>query len=285
MRTFLVSYATGRRVHELNQRALFRSAAGKGIDVMRPCGPSDLDAVFRARHRHILEQRRGAGYWLWKPYVIRDCLRRADEGDVVLYVDAGVLVRRPLGPLLHEARRCHLLLRRNFHRNGPYTKRDCFVLTETDAPACHQAFQLDASFLAIENTDANRRFVDTWLALCTDDRVLTDRPNQCGRPNLPEFRAHRYDQAVLSVLQWRERDRLPHRICEPDAIDPHFHHHRRRLAWVPIPVWRHAPRGLLAAAAKGERVLRRRVGWLRGRVRARGPRRAEGSGPEGRRDV
>ena len=284
MRTFLVSYADGRRVHELNQRALFRSAAGKGIDVMRPCGPSDLDAAFRARHRHILEERRGAGYWLWKPYVIRDCLRRAAEGDVVLYLDAGVLVRRPLGPLLREAQRRHLLLLRNVHRNGVYTKRDCFVLTGTDVPACHQAFQLDASVLAIENTDADRRFVDTWLELCADDRILTDRANQCGRPNLPEFRAHRYDQAVLSVLHWRERDRLPHRICERDEVVPYFDHHRRRMA-VPMLVWRYAPRGLLVAAAAGKRALRRGYGWLRGPAGARAPRRGKGSDPEDRREV
>ena len=263
MRTFLVSYADGPPVHLLNQRALLSSASGKGFDVLLACGRADLPAAFRSRHRHILEQRPGAGYWLWKPYLIRDCLGRADEGDLVVYLDSGVLIRRSLQPLLEEAERSHLLLARNYHLNGPYVKRDCFVLTGTDTPECHRAFQLDASFLAIKNTDTNRRFVDAWLEYCTDDRILTNKPNECGRPNLPEFRAHRHDQAVLSVLYWRERDRLAHLLHERGTLDHYLQHHRRRSAWVPISVWHHTPAGIRTVAAKGWRGLRGGVRFLR----------------------
>lgn len=61
--------------------------------------------------------------------------------------------------------------------------------------------------------------MDAWLEYCTDDRILTNKPNECGQPNLPEFRAHRHDQAVLSVLYWRERDRLAHLLHERRTLD------------------------------------------------------------------
>ncbi len=28
------------------------------------------DPIFYSLNKHILEQQRGAGYWLWKPYII-----------------------------------------------------------------------------------------------------------------------------------------------------------------------------------------------------------------------
>src|SRR5262245_20742234 len=67
MTTYLVSYADGRLVHRRNQRALARSAAGKGIDVVLEYGRQDLSLEFQREHRHILDRRRGAGSWLWKP--------------------------------------------------------------------------------------------------------------------------------------------------------------------------------------------------------------------------
>lgn len=263
VRTFLVSYAAGHPVHARNQRALLRSAAGKGLDVLLAHGRSELPAAFLARHRHILEQRRGAGYWLWKPYLIRECLRRADEGDVVLYLDSSVLVRRPLQPLLEQAAQSHLLLLENVHANATHVKRDCFVLTGTDVPACHRATHLDASFLAVRNTDANRRFVNAWLEYCADDRILTDKPNECGQPDLAGFLAHRHDQAVLSVLLWRERHRLAHLLHAAGALGDYLQHHRRRSAWVPIPVWHHTPTRVRAAVETGWRELRGRVSLLR----------------------
>jgi hypothetical protein len=33
---------------------------------------------------------------------------------------------------------------------------------------------------------------------------LTDLPNTCSLPNYPEFRDHRHDQAILSLLARRE---------------------------------------------------------------------------------
>ena len=266
MRTHLVSYADGKGVHLWNQRALLRSAAGPDFDALVAYRRRHLPEEFQARHRHILEQRRGAGCWLWKPYVIRDCLEHADEGDLVVYMDSGFLVRRSLRALLDQARRAGLLLVRTSRSNEMHVKRDCFALTETDTPECHRASHLDAAFIALTNTAVNRDFVETWLGYCTDARILTDQPNECGRPNLPEYVEHRHDQAVLSVLAWRERDRLPHAFCERRALRDCVWHHRRKSSDVPISVWHHAPRPVSDGLARGVVAFRSGIESLRRKV-------------------
>jgi hypothetical protein len=278
VRTLLVSYADGPSVHRRNQRALIRSATGRGVDSVLAGGRTDLSVDFRQRHRQILDHSRGAGYWLWKPYVILEGLQWAADGDTVVYMDAGITVRRSLEPLLELARRSDLVLVQNRHPNASYVKRDCFVLTGTDTPACHGAPQLDASLLLLRNTAANRAFVEAWLMYCTDARVLTDQPNECGLPDLPGFAEHRHDQAVLSVLWWRERSRLPHVLCDPETKATYLRHHHRRNRFVPIGVWDVTPMRLRAPLALGWQEAMRR-GWHR--LRRAADRRPISSGSSG----
>jgi hypothetical protein len=44
------------------------------------------------------------------------------------------------------------------------------------------------------------KIVEEWLTYCMDPRIITDQDNTCGQPNLPEFRDHRHDQSVISLL-------------------------------------------------------------------------------------
>ena len=37
----------------------------------------------------LMQYSRGGGYWSWKPAILNETLQRADDGDIVIYVDAG----------------------------------------------------------------------------------------------------------------------------------------------------------------------------------------------------
>jgi hypothetical protein len=56
------------------------------------------------------------------------------------------------------------------------------------------------SFILFKKNDLIMKFVDEWLFFAQDERALTDIPNQLGKPNLPEFKAHRHDQSIYSIL-------------------------------------------------------------------------------------
>jgi hypothetical protein len=48
----------------------------------------NTNPTFVNRNKNILERKRGAGYWLWKPYLIFQELYLALDGDIILYSDA-----------------------------------------------------------------------------------------------------------------------------------------------------------------------------------------------------
>jgi hypothetical protein len=201
--THLVSFATPDFAVSL--RELSRTARRFGIRHVRAWSQERLRRTpFHRQHRSVLDQPRGAGYWLWKPYIIGQALDDAAAGDIVAYSDSGISVIAPLQPLFDLSRRAGgILLFRGTGECRQWTKRDCFVFTGCDEPRYHNAPMASASCLLLVKSNRSRDFVAEWLESCADPRVLTDSDNNCGLANLPGFVDHRHDQAVLSLLAAR----------------------------------------------------------------------------------
>lgn len=238
---YLVNYADQAFYKAQRHNAATGLAVG-GFDSAAMMGRGHLkrDAAFIARCRHILDQSRGAGYWLWKPYIVLMMLRRhLKDGDLLFYCDSGAAFVHPADPVFDQCRQRRdlpllLFTLQDEHQNRVWTKRDCFHYMGLDAPAYTDAPQVLASFVVCEKTSSVVDFIAEWLRLAEDERLLTDLPNACGLPNYPEFRDHRHDQSILSLLARREGVALMPDISQwgDDRRDPAFprilEHHRRR---------------------------------------------------------
>lgn len=157
---------------------------------------------FYRKNQEIFDEPRGAGYWLWKPYIIMDALETAKEGDIVVYSDCGVEIIASLQPLITicEKETDILLFQNQVYTNAQWTKRDCFIGLHADYPRFWNTYQVDAAFCLFKNIALTRSFVWRWLRACQDVRLLTDMPNVMGKLNLPAFIEHRHDQSILSIL-------------------------------------------------------------------------------------
>jgi len=208
VRVHAVSYATP--AFARHQAIGVATARRAGLDTVRALGPGDLEPDFIARHEEVLSVPTGAGYWLWKPWIISQALAEVDPGDAVVYMDAGVHFAAAVDPLVALLERTGdvLLLSEGF-READYTKRDAFVLLGCDGPRWWDTPQRFASVVVVRSSPTARRLVEDWLRACEDPRVLTDAPNEMGEANLPGFVAHRHDQSVLSLLSKRAGIEVP----------------------------------------------------------------------------
>jgi hypothetical protein len=150
--------------------------------------------------------RKGAGFWLWKPFIIRHALSQAQEGDAVIYTDAGMIVVGDPALLLGVTRDHPVVLFRSGtgQPQRTLTKRDCFVLLDADAPEYWDTPQLLGGIQLYRAGPEASAFVDKLCAAMPNVNVLTDAPNICGLPNLPEFLDHRHDQAILTIMAQKE---------------------------------------------------------------------------------
>ncbi|WP_448207828.1 hypothetical protein [Azospirillum sp. sgz302134] len=210
MTRLLLNYADGAFTTAQKHNARTGLEVG-GFDSVAMLGRAHLEADthFAARNRHILDQPRGAGYWLWKPYFVWGVLHQhLKDGDILFYSDSGAHFVHSADPVIERCRQRRdlpilLFTLQDEHRNRVWTKRDCFHVMGLDRPEYTDAPQILASFLVIERTPDTVAFAAEWLRLAEDARLITDAPNTCGLPNYPEFRDHRHDQSILSLLARR----------------------------------------------------------------------------------
>ena len=187
-----------------------RSLARFGCTRVLAYGPDDAPvARARAENPAVFAHARGYGYWLWKPCIIEAALDAAAPGARVMYTDIALEMVASPAPLFalagdHDVTVFRIgtgLLQRM------YTKRDAFVLMDADTPEYRDDEQVCGTYILLRNTSAARDFVARWRRAMQDVRLLLDDPNTQGLPNHPEFRVHRHDQSILSILA--TRDRLP----------------------------------------------------------------------------
>lgn len=209
-RIHLASFAT--RIFLPRQWFLTKSAVSNRIcDEATSWRMKDLiEAGFPQRAPRISLRSRGAGYWAWKPFIIEHHLRRMPDGDILLYCDVGrrnafKLLHRPLDPYLEwmDQARQDVMPGVRIPWKGPmsmWTKRDAFVQTGMDHADAHTACPIQASFSLWRAGDASRGLAMEWMDWCADPDLVGDDRGKCRLPELPDFRDHRHDQSLLTLL-------------------------------------------------------------------------------------
>lgn len=91
MKRIFIAYSDANCAYSLKR--IGRQARGLGIfDDVRLFSPSDLPDYIR--RSPLMQYEKGGGYWAWKPVIIHDTLQTREEGDIVVYADAGCTLNR-----------------------------------------------------------------------------------------------------------------------------------------------------------------------------------------------
>jgi hypothetical protein len=189
--------------------ALIASSLDVGFTDGTVFGPDDLvELDFAIRNLQTLSQKRGAGYWLWKPFLIRRVLQNLQPSDVVFYCDAGrtnyyqfTSFPTHLAARL-KANSSGFLLGPSIGHLGTienWTKRDCLQLMKADNQSIRNK-PLLMTWSLWTPTELSFRFLNAWEEFAEDPRCLTDLSNTLGKPNYECFRDHRHDQSIMSIL-------------------------------------------------------------------------------------
>lgn len=181
-----------------------RSAGAHGADraLIYP-----QDALRRTQfykdNQSLLDQPRGAGYFAWKPFIISEEMEGACDGDILIYLDAGVETINNLNYIIDRMDQ-DIFLFGNMWEHAHWCKRDIIDAIMPGAPWEIFGKQVQASAIFFRVNDQTRAFVKEWLDWCLfeDGRLIDDSPSR--GINHEEFQENRYDQAILSTMAIRE---------------------------------------------------------------------------------
>lgn len=200
MSRYLLTYNTPDREHI--QQDLFSRCAQSSISYIRYSSETLRSTSFYLENKKILDEKRGAGYWLWKPYIIYETLLSLKDGDILLYQDIGDQIDLGIFEYLENnmSHEKYCLVLENKFNHGEWTKRDCFHYMGCDKEYYWSANQVEAGLSAWYKNDHSINFCMQWLNYCKMYDILGDEPNTCGKENLPGFKDHRHDQSILTNL-------------------------------------------------------------------------------------
>lgn len=149
---------------------------------------------------------RGFGYWQWKPYLIRRVMDRMNEGDYLVYADAGCSLNPRGIPKLNEYLQmvtnspCGVLGFDQHFREAEWTKADLFEYFGVLGNSKYMEHgQVAGTCIFIQKKPNSQRLIDEWHYIMHFHHDLaTDSPSIL--PNVSSFQEHRHDQSVFSLL-------------------------------------------------------------------------------------
>lgn len=184
----------------------------------------------------IINNPRGYGYWLWKPFLVHQTLLQIPENDILLYVDSGCQFNM------------QGIKRFNEYLEKAYTENNCcFLLDHKDVTWCKantikaifgdQEFtvfpnqnQIMATVMFLKNTTLNQDFTHEWFSWCIKDNYTYLDDSNSQHVNHASFQDHRHDQAVFSLLY--KKLGLGNAIPDETYWAPNWH-----SAGMHYPIW------------------------------------------------
>lgn len=191
---------------------------------------NSVDPTYRLMNP-VLKEQRGAGYWLWKPYILYREMMQSEDGQVILYMDAGVeLIGEPIW--LKDVQDVWLF--GNMYQHEHWCKNDAMQMIY-DGPYDKQ---VQASVIAVKVSGRSKDIIKEWLTWCEMPGLLDDSPSKTK--NRKGFQEHRHDQAILTCVAYKHGLPLhywPARYNDAfdytregysDTYGVCFNHHRKR---------------------------------------------------------
>ena len=168
----------------------------------------NLDKDFKRKHRQILKfGTRGFGYWIWKPNIIKQALRTMQEGEQLLYADAGCHLnsegKKRLLEYFDIVEQSELKIGafqlEDVHNEYCWSKKDLIVhLGVQDNDDILNSGQICATQVLLQKCEQSTAFVDEWLNIMENYHFSDD--SRSISPEHPNFKGHRHDQSVFSLL-------------------------------------------------------------------------------------
>jgi hypothetical protein len=161
------------------------------------------DHEFWDKHGQFIElNKRGYGYWLWKPYVIKKQMDLMKDGDILLYLDAGseIDIRYRDMMIQHfEIVRTDLIIGLPTpYMEKQWAKMDMFIALDAVDNQIMNSPQRQGGINMFYVCNKTRQLVDQWYEYASHYHLLDDSPSLIK--NDPIFAENRHDQAIFSIL-------------------------------------------------------------------------------------
>jgi len=161
---------------------------------------SDIEKDFYDKHKKILSNKIGGGYWLWKPYFVLKTLKMMNYGDYLFYSDSGAFFYRKVDHLIKNLNESDQDVMGFEALDIEYqcTKAELFENMECDDDYYRNSNHLIASYFLIKKTKKSMHFFKEFLYYCSFEDNITEQCNIAIQKD--DLLKHVHDESIFSLL-------------------------------------------------------------------------------------
>ena len=199
MKIYFTNYSDKNYTKQQNALNLLAKNANIFDDIVPYTSDFIKTTDFYSENKHILDQKRGGGFCLWKPYILLDLLNKIEDNDIIFYMDSADQFYFGIEVFLKNYMENHdIMITAGFFKNGMYTTKKCFELMGCNDEKYINFPQIEAGILCVKKTDFSIKIINEWLSFCKNENIITDINNSSN--NYEDFIDNRYDQSILTNL-------------------------------------------------------------------------------------
>jgi len=159
--------------------------------------------------------KRGFYWYVWKPFIIWHALSKLEDGDMVIFTDADCYPIANFSALYDICKKDGgvMLFAAEGERQVQWCKRDCYITMAQDNEGVREVQAGVARFMVFQKGSwMATQFLMEWMTYCVNPLSNTFDPSVLG-PELPGFREHRAEQAIMSNLSYKYKLNLYREAC------------------------------------------------------------------------
>jgi hypothetical protein len=207
--THFITYGDS-KYSQSKQRIVSEAQAFNEFDVINAYGPGDLPQNFKQKYSSYLNMPRGGGYWLWRPILIYEHFKQMNDGDFLVYLDAGSSINSAgkqrydeyIDMLTKDPSNTGILsFQMHNQPENQWTTSQIFSYFSVDPHSEHgTSGQYLGGVFILKKTQHSIDYVKQLVSISlTNPDLFTDKFNSL--PQHQEFKDNRHDQSISSVLR------------------------------------------------------------------------------------
>lgn len=167
-----------------------------------------IKPLLKEHENFIINNKKGYGYWIWKPIIIKNQLEKMSENDILFYLDCGSSIidnNDKLNEYINILKDKEIIVFENAdYKIKRYIKTNLineFNITDDIL----ETYQIDGGCIILKNSKRTKEFIDEWIKYMIKDNYQLLNDDLLNLSQNEQFIEHRHDQSILTVLA-RQKD-------------------------------------------------------------------------------
>jgi hypothetical protein len=190
----------------ISAERLKNSAVKHGCDYGVIYTQSDIPQLHKDLAAECYNEEKGAGLYVWKPYVCWDAISKLQDGDILIYADAGQEFVNDVNHIINAMDE-DIFFFSNGWNHVDWCKFDVMkainmnhIIGDASGLVGYKDLkQVQASLIFFKVNQTTRDFIKEWMLWSLMPGFCDNSPSKL--PNVPTFQETRWDQSILCCLQ------------------------------------------------------------------------------------